>query len=352
MTRRVLLAWEFGGGMAHVIHPKPGSRPLEHLKYHTNFGAIIGEMVLGANQDGLRYFEDWNRLIESVKPDVIVADYAPVVTMLARGRVPAVACGIGYTLPPANLEVFPPFTNSKRPPVVAEQELLERFNAVLPRVGARTLDRLPQINEAEAYGLCTLPDFDPYAGVEGREWLGAVLPGGTPQLREGHSNGLAYFHQKQQLDDDLIDGLMRSGIEMDVFMGDPMRRTRKRVRDSGVKFSDEPFELPRAMPGRAVAIHSGSLGFCAAAAFAGVPQVMMPKHQEHQTNAPGVVARNAGVSVPRSKRTSESIAAVIREVAENETMREAARAFAVSLDPWRKADPTRVIAERALALIR
>jgi UDP-N-acetylglucosamine:LPS N-acetylglucosamine transferase len=79
---------------------------------------------------------------------------------------------------------------------------------------------------------------------------------------------------------------------------------------------------------------------------------MMPKHQEHQTNAPGVVARNAGVSVPRSKRTSESIAAVIREVAENETMREAARAFAVSLDPWRKADPTRVIAERALALIR
>lgn len=395
MIRRVLLAWEFGGGMAHImrlagvarhlqaldgdielvfglrdreaglgiglpveqviegprIYPKPGCPPFEQLKDHTNFGSIIGDTVLGATQDGLRYFEDWNRLIQSVRPDVIVADYAPVVTMLARGRVPAIACGNGYSLPPVNIEVFPPFTKLKRPPVVAEQELLERFNAVLPRVGAKTLDRLPQINEAEAYGLCTLPDFDPYAGIEGRDWLGAVLPGGTPELRESHAGGLAYFHQKQQFDDDLIDGLIRSGIEMDVFMGESMRRTRKRVQGSGVKFSDEPFELPRAMPGRAIAIHSGSLGFCAAAAFAGVPQVMMPKHQEHQTNAPGVVARNAGVIVRSSKRTPDNLAAVIREVAESETMREAARAFAVSLDPWRKADPTRVIAERALALL-
>lgn len=395
MTRRVLLAWEFGAGLAHVmllrgvgrhlaamsgdleliyglpnieaglsvglpddklvlaphVRPKPGCPPLAPLQAHRTFGGIMGEALLGERQDGLRYFTEWNSLIAQVRPDVIVADYAPVATMLARGRIPAIACGIGYTLPPADIDRFPVFAKTKRPPLASEEELLERFNGVLAQVGGRKLDRLPQMNEADAYGLCTLPDFDVYADIPGREWLGAILPGGPPEPAQTYSGGLVYFHQKQQFEDNLVDGLMGSGISIDAYMGEPLRRTAKRARGSGLRLSDEPFELVRAMPGRAVAVHSGSLGFAAAAAFAGVPQVMLPKHQEHSTNTRRLVARGAGIVVPTAKRTPERLAAVIREAAESSAMRQAARDFAAALDPWRKADPARVIAERTLALI-
>ena len=395
MPRRVLLAWEFGAGLAHVMllagvgrhlrvlsedleliyalrdpdagrniglpveevvaaplmFPKPGFQTLKTIPSHSTFGGMIGEVVVGERQDSFRYFDEWSQLITSVKPDVIVADYAPVVTMLARGRVPTVACGIGYSLPPVNIPVFPPVTKSVRPPLVSEEELLQRFNVLLEKMGAKTLDRLTQVNEADAYGLCTVPDLDPYANVPGREWLGAMLPGGAPDMVDGHAGGLAYFHQKQQFEDSLIDGLIQSGVDIKAFMGEPLRRTRKRAQATGLHFSDEHFELQQAMPGRAIAIHSGSLGFSAAAAFAGVPQVMLPRHQEHYGNAHGVVARGAGVLLPPSKRTAAVLARTIREVAESETMRAAAQAFAVSLDPWRKADPARVIAERTLALL-
>ncbi len=394
MARRVLLAWEFGEGLAHVmllagvarelralsenielvfalrdIDPglsvgidahlivetprrfiKPGFTPLTTLQPHRTFGGMIGEALVDESWESLRYFEEWDLLIAAARPDVIIADYAPSATMLAAKRVPAVACGIGYSLPPVDLPTFPPVTKAAGPFYASEEELLERFNVVLRHVGARVLERLPQINEADAYGLCTVPDLDPYADFPGRDWLGSIMPDGVPVMEDRHSGGLAYFHQKQQFDDAILDGLIRSGVEIDIYMGEPMRRTRKRTQGTSLRLSDEPFSLRRAMPGRAVAIHQGSLGFCSAAAFAGVPQVMLPRHQEHYSNSRSLVAKGVGIIVKPAQRTAAELARVIRETAESETMREAARVLAVSLEPWRNANPARVIAERALAL--
>lgn len=395
MSRRVLLAWEFGEGLAHVmllsgvaqelraldpdvdlvfalrdIDPglsvgidaheivetprrftKPGFTPLTTLQPHRTFGGMIGEALVDESWESLRYFEEWDRLIAAARPDVIIADYAPSATMLAARRIPSVACGIGYSLPPVDLPSFPPVTKAAGPFYASEEDLLERFNTVLRHVGARMLERLPQMNEADAYGLRTIPDLDPYAEYPGRDWLGAFLPGGVPDMQDERSRGLAYFHQKQQFNDEIVDGLIQSGVEIDIYMGEPLRRTRKRAQGTSLHLADEPFKLMQAMPGRAVTIHPGSLGFCSAAAFAGVPQVMLPKHQEHYANARGLVPKGVGVMLPPARRTAGELARVIRETAESETMREAARALALSLEPWRKANPARVIAERALALI-
>ena len=86
----------------------------------------------------------WRALYAQHDIDLVVADYAPGALLAARGRIPAIAVGVGYTLPPAGLEQFPALRPADRPLEVTDQDLLGRVNAALamvgdaPRRGSRT----------------------------------------------------------------------------------------------------------------------------------------------------------------------------------------------------------------------
>src|SRR4051812_48398912 len=49
----------------------------------------------------------WDRLFSFAKPDLVIAEHAPAVTLAARGRLPLALVGTGFTLPPAEMERFP-----------------------------------------------------------------------------------------------------------------------------------------------------------------------------------------------------------------------------------------------------
>jgi hypothetical protein len=49
----------------------------------------------------------WDRLLAAVSPDLIIAEYAPFLLLAARDRLPAVAVGTGFELPPVHLAHFP-----------------------------------------------------------------------------------------------------------------------------------------------------------------------------------------------------------------------------------------------------
>ena len=146
---RFLLAWELGGGLGHTIRFKRLTIELEKRgeavsvalphSYHANqlgldpsrihmvpewpglgrgranpmepsaitHGEMLASTIFGPEEEIASHVGAWRDVFARAKPDVVIADYAPGAVLAARGHLPLVNIGDGYTLPPADLANFP-----------------------------------------------------------------------------------------------------------------------------------------------------------------------------------------------------------------------------------------------------
>ncbi len=387
VKRRILLGWEFGAGNGHAVILReiarhfpsesyelrfamrfpatatgrgidqrlvidaPSDRPLAKPAARSTYGEFVCEALMGAGQDFASRLAHWGNITAAFKPDAIVAEYAPSLGLYARGRIPVVATGSGYSLPPARMPEFPQLTKRSLPRFATEGELVDRLNGHLRKAGAATIERLPQLNAADAYGLMTLPLFDPYAEYRDCDYLGTCNPGGSPVPGEGATGFIAYFDESWQFNDAFLDGLRNANVSGRAFLGMPLRRTSKRMAGSAVMLAEGPFHLAREMPGKGVAIHMGTLGFASAAACAGVPQLVLPKNQENTLIARALEGAGVAINLPARQITAEVIAEKIRHGANDSQMRAAALRLAAELTPFRGRDPAKAVADTVRALI-
>ena len=196
-------------------------------------------------------------------------------------------------------------TGWNRPIYGSEPEIMGWLNGDLKRAGAKPIERLPQLNEATAYGLMTIPIFDPYKAFRKQDYLSVEIPGGAPTPRPSNGGAIAYFHEKTQLNEEVITGLGQLEIDTDVYFGMSMRSVKQKFKGSRVTVADAPFALGKDMPGKAVAVHRGGLGFTIAALLAGVPQVVVFEHDETRLQAESIQKAGAGLSALHSKITAE-----------------------------------------------
>lgn len=391
MTCRILLGWEFGGGFGHVVNlreiarhigetqsceflfalqkPQSGlsaglpdrsviaapvsrrSAGSKKKQYMATYGEFVSHNLMIDEGAFALCLAGWDKTCRDFEPHLIIADYAPGLGLYARGRWPVLVVGNGYTLPPPEMESFPPVSSLDSPRWATEPEIVARLNKDLEKIGARPIERLPQLNEADAHGLMTIPTFDPYRAQRRQPYLGTELPGGMPSPQATLSGGIAYFHEDTQLHDNVLDGFAGASIDMAAYFGKPLRRLAKKFKGSRVSLAEVPFMLREDMPGRAVAVHKGGLGFAVAAILAGVPQVMLYKHQEHWLTANAIVRAGAGAAVRYKDVTARALSETIDRVASSSAMREQALRLAEENAGFRNANPARAVADIAATLL-
>lgn len=384
VTRRILLGWEFGGRFGHVVHLReiakqigesqsceflfalrtpqtgiasglpgrsvvaapapPKSAGYKKPPVRATYGEIVSESLM--REEGAFAFRlnGWDTIVREFDPHVIIAEYAPGLSLFARGRWPVLAVGTGYTMPPPEMAEFPPIGPFKRPLYASEPEIIERLNTDLAKAGAKPIERLPQLNEADAYGLVTIPLFDPYKSQRQQLYLGVEIPGGSPIPIGNASGGIAYFHEDTQLHDMVLDGLLGASANTLAYFGSPLRRVVKKFEGSRVQLSTSPLKLRDAMPGKAVAVHKGGLGFSVAAVLAGVPQVLLHGHEENWFNAKVIVEAGAGVSARYKDVNASLISEAMDRVVASSDMHERALQLAEENSKFRDAAPAREIA--------
>ena len=390
VTRRVLLDWEFGGGFGHIVRlreiarhigknqsceflfalQKPQNGVAAGLPSHSvvpvpaakrsaggkkaqnreTYGEYVSENLMIEDGAFAARLNGWEKIIRDFDPHLIIADYAPSLSLFARGRWPVLAVGNGYTMPPPEMAVYPSIAKLNRPLYATEPEIVDRLNNDLKMIGARSIERLPQLNEADAHGLVTMPIFDPYAAQRLQPYLGVEIPGGSPSPLTTASGAIAYFHEDTQVHDNVLDGLLGAGTEMVAYFGPPLRRLAKKFSGSRVSLADAPFKLGDDMPGKAVAVHKGGLGFAAAAILAGVPQVMLYRHEEHWFTANAIVRAGAGVAAKYKDVTAGALSEAMDRVVASSAMRERAQGLAEQNAEYRNARPVQAIADIAVKL--
>jgi UDP:flavonoid glycosyltransferase YjiC (YdhE family) len=217
---RALCAWEYGGDLGHIQRltalavalrdaghePALAFSNLQHAGATARgFRCYAAPLIAGVERPDLEPaslarvlldlgFHDaggiessiraWLSLFELEKPDVIVADYAPVALLAARvAGIPAVTIGSGFSSPPG-VHPLPALRPWKAVPeeklVEDDAALVASANKALGALDAQPLTQASQLLAARDDILCTFEELDPFGPRQGVEYLGPLddsMPG-------------------------------------------------------------------------------------------------------------------------------------------------------------------------------
>ncbi len=204
--RRALLAWECGTGRGHLSELKSIAEALEDrfefdaalcLMQHADeirplcssvfqaaflnydrsdrialgdiptstWGEYLGDLGFRDQEFLSRQIAWWQEIIRARRISLVIGDFAPCALLAARGLgVPAVAAGIGYTVPPPGTEKFPIFIPEYAERIHDEAQMTECVNRAAMPLGVPEIRHLPDIYACEAQIVRTIPLLDPYSG--------------------------------------------------------------------------------------------------------------------------------------------------------------------------------------------
>lgn len=372
---RVLLGWELGANSGHVVrlrtiaaklagegHPVAvavqnladgarfpagctiwqapiwprliGSVPTPDAGMPASMGDILYRLGLDRADAFAGLIAGWDTILKAVRPEVVVADFAPALLSAARGRVPTILAGLGFDAVPPHLERFPSLTGQNA--AHDEDEALANAQAALARTGRSLPDRLPALFAADRVFAGTFTELDPY-----QSWRrGPVC---APSVRHpigenGRGDELFLYGPGPLLRSrPLIDGLIRARVPVRAYFPDASSAQRLELEAAGLRVEPAALDFAEIARRARVVMSPGGLGFTSSALAAGVPQVIVHYDLEKRLTGEAVTRLRLGGHVALSAIDPGAFAGSLREFYADESFqrraREAAPGFRARLSP-------------------
>jgi len=354
MTKTVLFAWELGRGLGHLMNMHRIARrlarhdcrtilassnvapalalqgpfdeiiqapkwPLESLPEERRpilSSATLNDILSGAGLadrvavKGL--LRSWQEIFKSKRPALVIADFAPLAALAARGRIPLVLIGNGYTLPPVGMPRFPPL-HRRSPPIWKEEETLNAVNAAARKLNLTALDRLPQIFSGDAGFVQTFALLDPYDTQRVEPVSGPVIARVPEPREEGATSIFAYLSGGYEPHPSIFEALRPLAQHLRVHAPRLPASALGELSRAGARIDAEAIPLADILPLTRLILHHGGSGVAAEALVAGVPQLILSTQVEQDLN--GEALQRAGIA--RLVRTYEPGTKLSRELVED-----------------------------------
>ena len=324
MERIVLLAWEMGAGLGHTrrllavanalrddgFEPVLAQKKIQTLAYsvreagiavvptppvtslapkdalfrastYADIMAITGyadpdilEAALGA----------WDGLLRFINPSAIVGDYCPILPMAARGRVPFLAFGDGFVVPPHEPPDFPPLSMDGIAMKSADA-IKADANILLRKRGQPRIQSLGQLVAGDAQVVCTFPELDIYSEYRTEPALGPLNE--LPSVRPPPAEKRLFVYLSAEFAGTMhaLKAVMESEIPAEGFIRDASPGLRQTLCDGGMTLHDKLPDLAERLSHASVILHHGGIGTMETALAMGCPQLLMTRHLEQQLNA-------------------------------------------------------------------
>lgn len=339
--RRVLMAWELGGGMGHAARfaafadgLSAHAQPYIALRDLSQAASMAGDASLtllqaplwlpearglpeAANYAELLFragFLDpvrlkavvcaWRSLFNLVKPDLLLLDHAPTALLAARGLpFKKALIGTGFFTPPP-ISPMPPFRIwEKTAPArlqQAESLALNSANHVLESMGAPTLGCLADLFEVDENFLTTWRELDHYPQrPESTRYWGpeAMLTSGVEALWPQGKDATVFTYLTADYPhlEAVLDVLKAAPVRTLAYISGLSPAARASLEAPNLRISAEPVRLDEARAQADLVVCHASSGTVSAVLQAGKPVVMFPLHAEQYLFALRVVETGAGV---------------------------------------------------------
>jgi len=348
--KTVLLAWELGGGLGHIgrlqaiakVLTTKGYQPVFVIRNLNEANALLNNTAWRIYQapvfmkhtrrgfaaashadllmnngfakaaELLPQVSAWQTFIETFNPSLIIADHSPTLCLAARGMVPVVSIGTGFTLPPVDTHEFPRLRDDV--PVTAPQShLLEVIREVQKLRRMPCPETVTGIMDTERRLLCTLPELDPYQSIREEPGIGPI--GELPQYKPVPLEpGLFIYITSDYAALDIL-GLCMADLDIPVhaYIRGDSGVIANFLDRRGVTIYREPPKLADILPRVSAILHHGGNFTTHAALVAGRPQLIVPRYYEAALN--GRLLESLGVGINMEKMiTMEELKKALRKV--------------------------------------
>ncbi len=333
MVATVLMGWELGGGLGHVHKllrvaralAAEGHRPvfacanviecapllreagfpvLQAPVWHpsrrerNSVAASLADVLAvhgWAEPDNLlALVSAWERLLEMVKPRLIVADFSPTLCLTAFRRLPIVLVENWFSAPPPGPEF--PILLPGQAPVMPQEKLTEVVQEVQKRRAQAIPASVPEILTSAEVFVTVLPEVDPYAEQRPEStWdpLEALPP---PMGAPEQPRFFAYLSAELPRVDEILTELALTGFPGTVYLRGASLELKQHLRLQGLEVLDRPARLEEVLKRVAVIVHHGGLGTTHTALAAGRPQLLLTLFLEQMITSD--LLRRLGVGLP------------------------------------------------------
>ncbi|HUT10128.1 MAG TPA: hypothetical protein VMY42_06500 [Thermoguttaceae bacterium] len=367
----VLVAWELGGGLGHLVPLLPlvrglcerGHRVFAALKDLPRAGAVFDDAGVSFLQAPLRtgrvrnhierprtfahilhnvgfsdsgelrtLAEAWRHLFDYVQPDLILFDHSPTALLAARTHhARRAVIGIPFACPP-DAHPFPDLRPGLGDPCDLRRDedlVLDRVNKVLASWHQPQLTRLSQLyHPVDETFLTTFQELDHYPTRKGSQYWGVwPLAGGQPpSWPKGKGKRLFAYLKSFPALPRLLALLNELRCPTLVYSEENDPRLRKRFQSATLRFANQRVDPSLVCAQCDLAILNGGHGTTASMLMAGKPILQLPIYLEQKLNAAATIRLGAGLSARIGR--PEEIAVKLMALLCSEKHTEAARRFA------------------------
>jgi UDP:flavonoid glycosyltransferase YjiC (YdhE family) len=379
---RVLLAWELGANLGHLLRLLPIARALQALGHVVSLAVPdpaavrerMGDMpwevlriprpvhgdqsqpacfaqilaMHGFGSDALLgdAMQAWQRLLSVVKPDVLLADHAPLALLAGRlYRVPTVHVATGWESPPFGdtLPILRPEMPEAAPDRVRalEDSIVARINRLCAEHQAPAMQVLGEVFRAQLSLLATWPEIDHLQPRPDRPWFAAgdsrrqptyigplfsVDTGAVAAWPQGEGPRVFVYMQRGPSTVAVLRHLGSIGARVVASVPGASLAERDAAGPS-CSFHDAPVRLDSVLPQVDLVVSHGSHGLTAASLLAGVPMVSVPMQME-QATLTQQVRRLGAAELLRAADVESQGRQLMQHVLDTPSYREAAAATA------------------------
>ncbi len=368
---RILIGWEFGANRGHVVRMVATAEALRAAGHEISFavsrldamhaqevagapiwqapvsprmmagrGRATGPAIgmadilarLGMDDPPIvaAMLDGWRRLLGAIGPDLVIADFAPFLLLAARGRLPTVSIGTGFSSPPADMAELPALIAGASG--TDQAALLGAVNAGLARAGDAPIAALPEVFAADRPIVATFAELDPYADARTAplafpDKIDPAVSAGDGGTGSGEEV-FAYFSDLIPEDSPLWPALAASGLKVRVHIGLGGESIRSAVARHGLIVEPEPLPFARIAERSRLLVSHGGHGFICAGLVAGLPHVVCHYDLEKLINGLAVARAGLGGHVSLSAIRREPFAESLARLFADETIAAKARAAA------------------------
>jgi len=253
----------------------------------------------------------WHNLFAAFRPDLAIGDFAPAMGLAARGRMPVIAIGNGFALPPPDMPRFPVLLGSAA--VHDEAETLARANAGLAAIGEPELGGLPGLFACDLALVGDFAPLDPYADWRRGGYSSPSVSIPPPTIAPAGGDEVFVYGFARAMQGTLLwDGLAAAGLPVRVYAPDMPGALAQALSEKG--FHVEPAPLPFAEIARRsrILVSHGGHGFVCSGLLAGLPQVVTHYDLEKRLTGEALAAAGLGGHVALGAIRTEAFAASLQ----------------------------------------
>jgi hypothetical protein len=363
---KVLIGWELGGGRGHLVRTSEIARRL-HAAGHqvalasqrlvretglpdeielwqapvwprllsavgalggplpSTMGDILVRMGLDRPETLADLVQAWHRIMQAVRPDIVIADFAPALLTAARGRKPCIAAGLGFDLVPAHLDRFPSLTG--QPAAYDEAGVLGQVNAGLTGAGIEPVTHLPQLFAADRVLVGTFAELDPYSATRRDPVVAPSVAHPVGEARDGEEVFL-YADPTLLRAGAFLEGLVRSALPIRLFASGASLAQVAELEKLGFRVERQPVPFARIAERSRLTMSPGGLGFVSSSLAAGVPTVAVHYDLEKSLSGQAVTRLQLGGHVHVMQVKADAFATSLRQLYGNDSFQRRARELA------------------------